>query len=76
MSSEDQTRDVDFWATLAESIRKLPRRQREAVTLRMVLDMSEADAAKLMGISGTTLRVHIHRSIPALKKRFEDPEGR
>jgi len=55
------------------AIEKLPRIQREAVTLCLVADVSQADAARLLGIPEATLRSHIHRARTRLRTTL--PEG-
>ena len=52
---------------LAEALRKLPRRQREAVTLRYLSDLSEADTAVALGISVGSVKAHVHRGLASLK---------
>ena len=48
------------------AIRRLPARQREALILRFYLHESEADVARLMGISASTVRSTTHRALAAL----------
>jgi RNA polymerase sigma factor (sigma-70 family) len=52
---------------LAEALRKLPRRQREAVTLRYLSDLSEADTAVALGISAGSVKTHVHRGLASLR---------
>jgi RNA polymerase sigma factor (sigma-70 family) len=52
---------------LAEALRKLPRRQREAVTLRYLSDLSEADTAVALGISTGSVKTHVHRGLASLR---------
>ncbi len=53
---------------LADALRKLPRRQREAVTLRYLSDLSEADTAAALGISTGSVKSHVHRGLASLKR--------
>jgi RNA polymerase sigma factor (sigma-70 family) len=49
-------------AELAEALRKLPRRQQEAVCLVYVADLSLGDAARLMGCETGTVKSHLARA--------------
>ena len=52
----------------------LPRRQREAVALSYYLDLSEADIAAAMGVSGGSVKTHLHRGLAALAQELgEEP---
>jgi RNA polymerase sigma-70 factor (sigma-E family) len=48
------------------ALRRLPRRQREAVTLKYYLDLPEAEIAAAMGVSGGSVKTHLHRGLAAL----------
>lgn len=59
---------------LAEALRKLPRRQREAVALRFLSDLSEADTAAALGISPGSVKTHVHRGLASLRDELgRDP---
>jgi RNA polymerase sigma factor (sigma-70 family) len=45
----------------------LPRRQREAVALRYLTDLSEAEAATAMGVSVGSVKTHVTRGLAALR---------
>jgi RNA polymerase sigma-70 factor (sigma-E family) len=47
-------------------LRRLPRRQREALVLRFYLDLPDPEIAKVMGISVNTVRSTLRRGIAAL----------
>jgi RNA polymerase sigma factor (sigma-70 family) len=51
---------------MSEALRRLPRRQREAVALRYLADLSEKHAAEAMGISVGSVKVHVRRALSAL----------
>lgn len=51
---------------MSEALRRLPRRQREAVALRYVADLSEKQTAEAMGISVGSVKVHVQRGLSAL----------
>jgi DNA-directed RNA polymerase specialized sigma subunit len=64
VSAEDA---VVLRVTLAQALRALPARQRDAVVLRYLVDMSEADAAAALGIAPGTLKSHLHRAVERLR---------
>jgi RNA polymerase sigma-70 factor (sigma-E family) len=51
---------------VAAALRKLPRRQREAVVLRYYLDLSVEEAAEAMGVSPGTVKSATHRALAAV----------
>jgi RNA polymerase sigma-70 factor (sigma-E family) len=51
-----------------QALRRLPRRQREALVLRFYADLSEADMASAMGISRGTVKSTLARGLTALRK--------
>lgn len=53
--------------TMVEALRRLPRRQREAVALRYLIDLPEREVAAALGVSPGAVKVHIHRGIAALR---------
>ena len=53
--------------TLAQALQALPARQRDAVVLRYLVDMTEADAAEALGIAPGTLKSHLHRAVERLR---------
>lgn len=58
---------VDLRVDLARAIAALPARQREAVALRYIADLAEADVAHLMGCSVGTVKQHASRGLAALR---------
>jgi RNA polymerase sigma-70 factor (sigma-E family) len=57
---------------LMDAVRRLPRRQREALVLRFYLDEPDADIARLMGIRESTVRSTTHRALAALGRMLEE----
>ena len=53
-------------------IRALPDRQREALVLRFYLDMSEEEAARVMGISRGTVKSATSRAVAALGRILKE----
>jgi RNA polymerase sigma-70 factor (sigma-E family) len=52
---------------LAAALRRLPRRQREVVALRYLGDLSEQQVADLLGVSGGSVKTHLHRGLASLR---------
>jgi RNA polymerase sigma-70 factor (sigma-E family) len=52
------------------ALRRLPRRQREAIALRYYLDLPEAEIAAAMGASAGSVKTHLHRGLAALAKHL------
>jgi RNA polymerase sigma factor (sigma-70 family) len=48
------------------ALRRLPRRQREALALRFYLELSEPEVARSMGISQGTVKSTTSRALTAL----------
>lgn len=49
----------------------LPRRQREVLALRYLVDLDEADTARVLGLSVTTVRTHTRRALDHLRRGFD-----
>jgi RNA polymerase sigma-70 factor (sigma-E family) len=54
------------------AIRRLPRRQREALVLRFYLDLSEAEIAETMGIGQSTVRSATYRALTSLGRMLRE----
>ncbi len=50
----------------------LPRRQRQVVALRILLDQSTEQTARLLGLSQGTVKAHLHRALTALRLELAD----
>jgi len=62
-TQEDQLRVNDIWRI----VRQLPEKQRDAVLLVFGEEMSQAEAARIMGCKEVTVSWHIHNARKALK---------
>ena len=62
--------DDDFWV----AVRRLPKRQRDCVTLHYLEDRSTAEIAATLGIAEATVRVHLHAARPALATMLGEEE--
>ncbi len=52
---------------LAQALRSLPRRQRDAVVLRYLADLDEAHVAAALGVSAGTVKTHLHRAVARMR---------
>ena len=60
---------------LQRALLDLPKRQRDAVVLRYIADLSEADVAGLLGCSPGTVKSHLSRGTSRLRLILNDPHG-
>lgn len=56
---------------VAKALRQLPRRQREVVACRYLLELSVAETAESLGISDGAVKRHAHRGLHALHTALE-----
>jgi RNA polymerase sigma-70 factor (sigma-E family) len=68
---EDTTVVREEVGSLVARMRMLPRRQREALACRFVLELSVAETAELLDISEGSVKTHTHRGLQALQQRIE-----
>jgi RNA polymerase sigma-70 factor (ECF subfamily) len=67
------TDESDATATrlaLVEALARLPRRQREAVALRYLADLSIDDVASTLGVSAGTVKQSVHRALRTLRSQL------
>ena len=57
---------------LAEQVRGLPRRQREVITCRYYLHLSERQTADFLEIGIVSVKLHAHRGLATLQSRLEE----
>ena len=58
---------------LLAALRRLPERQREVVTLRLLLDLDVETTARLLAIAPGTVSAHLHRAVVALRAAIPSP---
>ena len=74
--AEDLADTAVLRVALVAAMSALPRRQREAVALRYLADLSEADTASAMGISAGAVKTHLYRGLNALRSALgPNPEA-
>lgn len=56
------------------ALRQLPDRQREALALRYLLDLPEAEIAAAMGLSAGSVKTHLHRGLAALARQLGEDD--
>lgn len=62
----------EAYQRLVDSLRALPRRQREAFTLRVLEECDVATTAQAMGCSEGAVKTHLSRAREALQRRLEE----
>lgn len=62
----------EAYARLVAALRELPRRQREAFSLRVLEELDVATTAAVMGCSEGSVKTHLSRARDALTKRLEE----
>lgn len=67
----DEADDVVLRAALLAALVRLPRRQREAIVLRYLCDLPEADVAAALGLSAGTVKTHLHRALATLRSSVD-----
>ncbi len=69
------TVDADTAVVVRDLLRSLPRRQRDVLALRYLVDLSEVEIANVLGIAPGTVKRHASRGIARLRARLHSPEG-
>ena len=70
-SAESRALEHATGARLLAALGRLPRRQREVLTLRYYLDLSEAQIADTLRISSGSVKTHAHRGLVTLRSDVE-----
>jgi RNA polymerase sigma-70 factor (sigma-E family) len=70
-SAEARALEHATGARLFAALGRLPRRQREVLTLRYYLDLSEAQIADTLRISSGSVKTHAHRGLVTLRSDVE-----
>jgi len=72
-ASEGSGQAAGMDSSLAAALRRLPLRQREVLTLRLLLDLDTETTARTLGISAGTVGTHLHRALEALRTGLGGP---
>jgi RNA polymerase sigma-70 factor (sigma-E family) len=70
-SAEDRALQSEGTTSMIGALSRLPQRQREVLTMRYYLDLSEAEIAEALGISPGSVKAHAHRGLATLRDRME-----
>ncbi len=65
----DPSDEATLRLALVDALGHLPRRQREAVALRYLADLSIEDVASTLGVSTGTVKQSVHRALRTLRER-------
>jgi RNA polymerase sigma factor (sigma-70 family) len=57
---------------LSDALRHLPTRQRDAIVLRYLADLPQEEVASTMGVSSSSIQVHLRRGLQALGQSLAD----
>jgi RNA polymerase sigma-70 factor (sigma-E family) len=57
---------------MIRALGRLSQRQREVLTMRYYLDLSEAEIADALGVSAGSVKAHAHRGLAALRDEMRD----
>lgn len=71
----DPGESVALRVALIQALRALPARQRDTIALKFFADLSQAEVARVLGISTGTAKTHIHRGLAALRTQFAGEIG-
>lgn len=69
--ANDEERRREWTGGLGDAVAALPERQRQAVELLKLREMSLAEAARASGLSIAALKVNVHRAVKALRRRLQ-----
>jgi RNA polymerase sigma-70 factor (sigma-E family) len=70
-STADATSDIVERDAMVRAVRQLPRRMREAVSLRYYADLSEAETATVMGVSKGSVKSYTSRGLALVAAALE-----
>ena len=62
----------EAWTRISAALGNLPKRQREAFSLRVLEELDVADTAKVMGCSEGSVKTHLSRARAALQQQLEE----
>lgn len=65
--AEPAAPDTAVSGDLLAELRRLPLRQRQVITLRLLLDLDTDSTAQILGIAPGTVFAHLHRAVATLR---------
>jgi RNA polymerase sigma factor (sigma-70 family) len=68
--TQDPSDATTLRLALVEALARLPRRQREAVALRYLADLTINDVALTLGVSTGTVKQSVHRALRTLRDQL------
>jgi RNA polymerase sigma-70 factor (sigma-E family) len=68
--TQDPSDATTLRLALVEALARLPRRQREAVALRYLADLTIDDVALTLGVSAGTVKQSVHRALRTLRDQL------
>jgi len=68
---EERTDEIATRMAIRQALRRLPRRQREAIVLFYFSELSEAETAVAMGVSAGSVKRHLYRARVSLSSELE-----
>jgi RNA polymerase sigma factor (sigma-70 family) len=75
ISVHDASNDFVIRDSVVEALRILSKRQQEVVVLRYIVDLPEADVARILGMSTGTVGTHLHRALAHLRSFLTEQES-
>lgn len=68
--TKDPSDETTLRLALVDALARLPRRQREAVALRYLADLTIDDVALTLGVSAGTVKQSVHRALRTLRDQL------
>jgi RNA polymerase sigma-70 factor (ECF subfamily) len=66
----DESTTLELREDVLGALRTLTRRQQEVVVLRYIVDLPEAEVARILAISTGSVKSHLHRALPRLREHL------
>ena len=68
--SDDLLRQAQARERVQSAVSRLPPRQREVVTLKVLAEMTHREVARIMGLSEGAVKAHLHQAVSNLRRRM------
>ncbi len=77
LAGQDEANDpgLDVWPAVPEEVLALPVRQRTAIALHYVADLTIPEVARAMGLTEGSVNQHLHRARQTLRNIWGEHEG-